>query len=183
MRSSWTTRPDVEDPFVDLFEYQAPISSPRTGSVLDAIVADTSQPPARRPSNWVAISSSSRPGEDRWPGKAGGVKLAKTRRSGREGWRDPRYGIKGHTVHRVLVAKAADIARSTTSRLLDRPTAPTWRWPPASGMEIEQLAEERPDASPRSRWTRWRDRPGEGRRDRRGRGFPAELRMTSPTRS
>jgi len=55
----------------------------------------------------------------------------------------------------VLVAKAADIAEEYYfSVLLDGPTAPTCDGLPRGGMEIEQLAEDVPDALAKIPWTR-----------------------------
>lgn len=82
-------------------------------------------------------------------GKAGGVKLARTPEEARE-----RAGeilgmdIKGHTVHRVLIASGADIAAEYYfSILLDRSNrrhlAMCSR---EGGMDIETLAKERPEA-------------------------------------
>ncbi|MGE3286656.1 MAG: ADP-forming succinate--CoA ligase subunit beta [Pseudonocardia sp.] len=82
-------------------------------------------------------------------GKAGGVKLAKTPEEAAE-----KAGailgmdIKGHTVYRVLVAQASDIAEEYYfSFLLDRANRSFLAMCSAEGgMEIEQLAVERPDA-------------------------------------
>ncbi len=82
-------------------------------------------------------------------GKAGGVKLAETpdeaaeKATGILG-----LDIKGHTVHRVLVTTASDIAEEYYfSFLLDRSNRTFLAMASAEGgMEIEQLAVERPDA-------------------------------------
>jgi succinyl-CoA synthetase beta subunit len=82
-------------------------------------------------------------------GKAGGVKVAKTP--------DDAYAaaqsilgldIKGHTVKRVMVAEGADIKQEFYfSVLLDRANRSYLSLASyEGGMEIEQLAEERPDA-------------------------------------
>ncbi len=82
-------------------------------------------------------------------GKAGGVKLAETP--------DEAYArasdilgldIKGHTVHKVLVTEASDIdTEYYVSFLLDRANRSYLAMASAEGgMEIEQLAVERPDA-------------------------------------
>jgi succinyl-CoA synthetase beta subunit len=82
-------------------------------------------------------------------GKAGGVKLA-------EGPEEARAGaeailgldIKGHIVHRVLVAEASEIAEEYyVSFLLDRSNRTFLAMCSAEGgVEIEQLAVERPEA-------------------------------------
>ena len=82
-------------------------------------------------------------------GKAGGVKLAKTPEEAREkATAILGLDIKGHTVHRVLVTEASDIAEEYYfSFLLDRGNRTFLAMCSAEGgMEIEQLAVERPDA-------------------------------------
>ena len=82
-------------------------------------------------------------------GKAGGVKLAATPDEAAE-----KAGailgmdIKGHTVHRVLITEASDIAQEYYfSYLLDRANRTFLAMASfEGGMEIEQLAVERPDA-------------------------------------
>jgi succinyl-CoA synthetase beta subunit len=82
-------------------------------------------------------------------GKAGGVKLAATPEEAAE-----KAGailgmdIKGHTVHRVLVTQATDIAAEYyVSFLVDRANRTYLAMASAEGgMEIEQLAVERPEA-------------------------------------
>jgi succinyl-CoA synthetase beta subunit len=82
-------------------------------------------------------------------GKAGGVKLAKTPDEAKEK-AEAILGldIKGHTVHRVLVTEASDIAEEYYfSFLLDRSNRTFLAMASAEGgMEIEQLAVERPEA-------------------------------------
>ncbi|MCH6167275.1 ADP-forming succinate--CoA ligase subunit beta, partial [Pseudonocardia alaniniphila] len=82
-------------------------------------------------------------------GKAGGVKLAKTPEEAKEK-AEAILGmdIKGHTVHRVLVTEASDIAEEYYfSFLLDRSNRTFLAMCSAEGgMEIEQLAVERPEA-------------------------------------
>jgi succinyl-CoA synthetase beta subunit len=82
-------------------------------------------------------------------GKAGGVKLANDADEAREK-AEAILGldIKGHTVHRVLVTEASDIAEEYYfSFLLDRSNRTFLAMCSAEGgMEIEQLAVERPDA-------------------------------------
>ncbi|TQM06403.1 ADP-forming succinate--CoA ligase subunit beta [Pseudonocardia kunmingensis] len=82
-------------------------------------------------------------------GKAGGVKLARTPEEARA-TADAILGmdIKGHTVHRVLVTEASDIAEEYyLSFLLDRANRTFLAMCSAEGgVEIEQLAVERPEA-------------------------------------
>jgi succinyl-CoA synthetase beta subunit len=82
-------------------------------------------------------------------GKAGGVKFCPTADDAEAKARDILgMDIKGHTVGTVLVAEAADIAEEYYfSFLLDRSNRSYLAMCSAEGgMEIEQLAEERPDA-------------------------------------
>jgi succinyl-CoA synthetase beta subunit len=82
-------------------------------------------------------------------GKAGGVKVAKTPTDARTA-AEAILGmdIKGHTVHRVLVDPGADIRQEYyVSYLLDRSNRTFLAMASyEGGMEIEQLAVERPDA-------------------------------------
>ncbi len=82
-------------------------------------------------------------------GKAGGVKLAKTPADAAEiAGQILGMDIKGHTVHRVLVDPASAIEEEYyVSFLLDRSNRTFLAMASyEGGMEIEQLAEERPDA-------------------------------------
>jgi succinyl-CoA synthetase beta subunit len=82
-------------------------------------------------------------------GKAGGVKLAATPDEAADRARDILgMDIKGHTVHRVLVTAAVDIeAEYYVSLLVDRANRTYLAMASAEGgMEIEQLAVERPEA-------------------------------------
>ena len=82
-------------------------------------------------------------------GKAGGVKLARDADEAREkAAAILGLDIKGHTVHRVLVTTASDIAEEYYfSFLLDRSNRTFLAMASAEGgVEIEQLAVERPDA-------------------------------------
>jgi succinyl-CoA synthetase beta subunit len=82
-------------------------------------------------------------------GKAGGVKLAQTPEEAREkAAAILGMDIKGHTVHQVLVTEASDIAEEYYfSFLLDRSNRTFLAMCSAEGgMEIEQLAVERPEA-------------------------------------
>ncbi len=82
-------------------------------------------------------------------GKAGGVKVAKTPADAKTA-AEAILGmdIKGHTVHRVLVDPGADIRQEYyVSYLLDRSNRTFLAMASyEGGMEIEQLAVERPDA-------------------------------------
>lgn len=82
-------------------------------------------------------------------GKVGGVKLARTAAEAREKAQEILgMDIKGHTVHRVLIAAGADIAEEYYfSILLDRSERRYLAMCSVEGgMEIEQLAAERPEA-------------------------------------
>jgi succinyl-CoA synthetase beta subunit len=82
-------------------------------------------------------------------GKAGGVKLARTPADAAEAAEQILgMDIKGHTVHRVLVDPGADIKQEFyVSYLLDRSNRTFLAMASyEGGMEIEQLAVERPDA-------------------------------------
>ncbi|MGH3495098.1 MAG: ATP-grasp domain-containing protein, partial [Sciscionella sp.] len=82
-------------------------------------------------------------------GKAGGVKVARTPADAAEAANQILgMDIKGHTVHRVLVDPGADIKQEYyVSYLLDRSNRTFLAMASyEGGMEIEQLAVERPDA-------------------------------------
>nr|WP_208011656.1 MULTISPECIES: ADP-forming succinate--CoA ligase subunit beta [Micrococcus] len=82
-------------------------------------------------------------------GKAGGVKVAKTADEAYEHAKAILgMDIKGHTVHQVMIAQGADIAEEYYfSVLLDRANRTYLAMCSVEGgMEIEQLAEERPEA-------------------------------------
>ena len=107
-------------------------------------------------------------------GKAGGVKLAENADEAKEK-AEAILGldIKGHTVHQVLVTEASDIAEEYYfSFLLDRSNRTFLAMCSAEGgMEIEQLAVERPDALARIAID-----PIAGRRDRRRGQAPGRRR-------
>jgi succinyl-CoA synthetase beta subunit len=136
---------------VDLFEYQArDLFAAHGVPVLDAIVADT--PDAARAAaeqlggELVVVKAQVKAGGR---GKAGGVKLARTPAEAAEAAEQILgMDIKGHTVHRVLVAAGADIAEEYYfSVLLDRANRTYLAMASREGgMEIEQLAVERPEA-------------------------------------
>jgi succinyl-CoA synthetase beta subunit len=136
---------------VDLFEYQArDLFAAHGVPVLDAIVAET--PDAARAAAeqlggaLFVVKAQVKTGGR---GKAGGVKLAKSPAEAAEKAGEILgMDIKGHTVHRVLVAKAADIAEEYYfSVLLDRANRTYLAMASREGgVEIEQLAVERPEA-------------------------------------
>lgn len=135
---------------MDLFEYQARELFAKHGvPVLKGIVATTpeeAKAAAEEIGGLTVIKAQVKTGGR---GKAGGVKLAK---SPEEAYEHARailgMDIKGHTVHRVLVADGADIAEEYYfSLLLDRANRSYLAMCSVEGgMEIEQLAAERPEA-------------------------------------
>jgi succinyl-CoA synthetase beta subunit len=136
---------------VDLFEYQArDLFAAHGVPVLDAIVASTpeeAQAAAEKlGGDLVVIKAQVKTGGR---GKAGGVKLARSPQEAAEHARAILgMDIKGHTVHRVLVAQGADIAEEYYfSVLLDRANRTYLAMASREGgVEIEQLAVERPEA-------------------------------------
>ncbi|WP_314604104.1 ADP-forming succinate--CoA ligase subunit beta [Rothia mucilaginosa] len=135
---------------MDLFEYQARELFAKHGvPVLKGIVATTpeeAKAAAEEIGGLTVIKAQVKTGGR---GKAGGVKLAK---SPEEAYEHAQailgMDIKGHTVHRVLVADGADIAEEYYfSLLLDRANRSYLAMCSVEGgMEIEQLAAERPEA-------------------------------------
>ncbi len=135
---------------MDLFEYQAKDLFAKHGvPTLPGDVASTPEEArhiARRLGNTNVVKAQVKTGGR---GKAGGVKLAHgedeafARASDILG-----MDIKGHTVHRVLVTVASDIeAEYYVSFLLDRANRTFLAMASVEGgMEIEQLAVERPQA-------------------------------------
>jgi succinyl-CoA synthetase beta subunit len=138
---------------VDLFEYQArDLFAAHGVPVLDGIVATT---PAQvraaaeklLPLAGVVVVKAQVKTGGR--GKAGGVKLARSADEAEQvAGQILGMDIKGHTVHRVLVATGADIDREYyVSLLLDRAERRYLAMASVEGgMEIEQLAAERPEA-------------------------------------
>jgi succinyl-CoA synthetase beta subunit len=135
---------------VDLYEYQARDMFERYGvPVLRGLVADTpeeAKEAATRLGGLTVVKAQVKTGGR---GKAGGVKVAKTA--------DDAFtaaeailglDIKGHIVRRVMVAEGASIDREFYfSVLLDRANRSYLALCSyEGGMEIEQLAEERPEA-------------------------------------
>jgi succinyl-CoA synthetase beta subunit len=139
---------------VDLFEYQARDIFEKHGvPVLGGVVATTSQE-ARAGAEQllggqdgvVVVKAQVKVGGR---GKAGGVKLARSADDAAEKASEILgMDIKGHTVHRVMIAQGAKIATEFYfSLLLDRAERRYLAMCSVEGgMEIEQLAVERPDA-------------------------------------
>lgn len=136
---------------MDLFEYQArDLFAAHGVPVLDAVVASTpeeARAAAQKLGDGLVVVKAQVKTGGR--GKAGGVKLARSPEEA-EAAAATILGmdIKGHTVHRVLVAKGADIAEEYYfSVLLDRANRTYLAMASREGgMEIEQLAVERPEA-------------------------------------
>jgi len=135
---------------VDLFEYQAkdlfaahgvPVTA---GDV--ATTADQAREIAERIGGRVVVKAQVKTGGR---GKAGGVKLADDADDAATK-ADAILGmdIKGHTVHRVLITEASDIAEEYYfSFLLDRSNRTFLAMASREGgMEIEQIAVEKPEA-------------------------------------
>ncbi|WP_043444494.1 ADP-forming succinate--CoA ligase subunit beta [Arthrobacter sp. L77] len=135
---------------MDLFEYQARDLFEAHGvPVLAGIVAQTpeeAKAAAEKIGGVVVVKAQVKVGGR---GKAGGVKVAKTPDEAFTYASDILgMDIKGHTVHRVMIAQGADIAEEYYfSVLLDRSNRNYLAMCSVEGgMEIEQLAVERPDA-------------------------------------
>ncbi len=136
---------------MDLYEYQArDLFEKHEVPVLPGIVATTpagaEQAARELGGRLVVIKAQVKTGGR---GKAGGVKLARSPGEAREAAQAILgMDIKGHTVHRVLVAAGADIVREFYfSLLLDRSERRYLAMCSVEGgMEIEQLAAERPEA-------------------------------------
>jgi len=135
---------------VDLFEYQARDLFEKYGvPVLAGIVADTPEQvraAAEKLGGVTVVKAQVKAGGR---GKAGGVKVAKTPADAEELSKGI-FGldIKGHTVKRVMVAAGADITQEYYfSVLLDRANRSYLSLSSyEGGMEIEELAVERPEA-------------------------------------
>jgi succinyl-CoA synthetase beta subunit len=135
---------------VDLFEYQARDLFEAHGvPVLAGIVAHTpeeAKAAAEKIGGVTVVKAQVKVGGR---GKAGGVKVAKTADEAYE-YAKAILGmdIKGHTVNTVMIAQGADIAEEYYfSVLLDRANRNYLAMCSfEGGMEIEQLAVERPDA-------------------------------------
>jgi succinyl-CoA synthetase beta subunit len=135
---------------LDLFEYQARDLFEQHGvPVLAGRIADTSEQAeqaARDIGGTVVVKAQVKTGGR---GKAGGVKVAKSPEEARAvAEQILGLDIKGHVVRRVMVAAGASIAREFYfSVLLDRSNRTFLSLCSVEGgVEIEQLAEERPEA-------------------------------------
>ena len=135
---------------MDLYEYQARDLFEQYGvPVLAGIVADTPEEvraAAERIGGVVVVKAQVKVGGR---GKAGGVKVAKTPDEAYEAAKAILgLDIKGHVVKRVMVAAGARIAREFYfSVLLDRANRSYLSLSSVEGgMEIEQLAVEKPEA-------------------------------------
>lgn len=135
---------------MDLYEYQARDMFEKHGvPVLQGLIADTpgeAKKAAEKIGGLTVVKAQVKTGGR---GKAGGVKVAPTAADAHTA-AEAILGldIKGHVVHRVMVAEGADIDREFYfSVLLDRANRNYLvLCSYEGGMEIEQLAEERPDA-------------------------------------
>jgi succinyl-CoA synthetase beta subunit len=136
---------------VDLFEWQAKELFAKYGVPVTRQVVVTSADEVRAAAEElgggpVMVKAQVKTGGR---GKAGGVKFAPTADDAEEKARAILgMDIKGHTVHTVLIAEAADIAEEYYfSFLLDRGNRTYLAMCSAEGgMEIEQLAVEKPEA-------------------------------------
>ena len=135
---------------MDLYEYQARDLFEAHGvPVLAGIVAQTpdeAKAAAEKIGGVTVVKAQVKVGGR---GKAGGVKVAKTADEAYEHAKAILgMDIKGHTVHRVMIAQGADIAEEYYfSVLLDRANRTYLAMCSVEGgMDIEQLAEERPEA-------------------------------------
>jgi succinyl-CoA synthetase beta subunit len=135
---------------VDLFEYQArDLLAAHGVPVLPGGVAETPEQAeaiAREISAPVVVKAQVKVGGR---GKAGGVKLADNPEDAKARAQDILgLDIKGHITHKVMVAQASDIAEEYYfSYLLDRSNRTFLAMASKEGgMEIEQLAVERPEA-------------------------------------
>lgn len=136
---------------VDLYEYQARNLFEAYGvPVLPGIVVETpeeAQKAAEKLAHPLMVVKAQVKTGGR--GKVGGVKLARTPQEAREkAEKILGMNIKGHTVRQVLISAGADIAcEYYFSILLDRSNRRHLAMcSKEGGMEIEQLAKERPDA-------------------------------------
>jgi succinyl-CoA synthetase beta subunit len=135
---------------LDLFEYQArDLFEKYEVPVLQGLIADTpeqAEQAAAKIGGTVVVKAQVKVGGR---GKAGGVKLAHSPQEARSA-AEKILGldIKGHVVKRVMIAQGAKIAREFYfSVLLDRSNRTFLSLCSVEGgMDIEQLAEERPEA-------------------------------------
>ena len=135
---------------MDLFEYQARDMFEAHGvPVLPGRIADTPEEAEAAAHELGGVTVVKAQVKTGGRGKAGGVKVAKTPEEAREA-AETILGldIKGHIVRRVMIAAGASIAQEFYfSVLLDRANRSYLALCSyEGGMDIEQLAEERPDA-------------------------------------
>lgn len=135
---------------MDLFEYQArDLFEAYQVPVLQGIIADTPEEAfaaAFKIGGVVVVKAQVKTGGR---GKAGGVKVAKTPEDARSAAESILgLDIKGHIVKRVMIAQGASIDKEYYfSVLLDRSNRTFLSLASVEGgVEIEQLAEERPEA-------------------------------------
>lgn len=135
---------------MDLFEYQARDLFEAHGvPVLRGIIADTpeqAEAAAKEIGGVVVVKAQVKTGGR---GKAGGVKVAKTPEDAKAAAENILgLDIKGHVVKRLMIAQGADIVEEYYfSVLLDRSNRTFLALCSVEGgVEIEQLAEERPEA-------------------------------------
>jgi len=135
---------------VDLFEYQARDLFEQYGvPVLPGITADTPEEARAASEKLGGVTVVKAQVKVGGRGKAGGVKVAKTPDDAEAAARDILgLDIKGHVVKRVMIAGGAQIAQEFYfSVLLDRANRSYLSLCSVEGgMEIEQLAVEKPDA-------------------------------------
>lgn len=135
---------------MDLYEYQARDLFEKHGvPVLPGIIADTPEEARAAAERIGGVSVVKAQVKTGGRGKAGGVKVAKTAEDAEAAARAILgLDIKGHVVKRVMVAAGADIQQEYYfSVLLDRANRTYLALCSyEGGMEIEQLAEERPEA-------------------------------------
>lgn len=135
---------------MDLFEYQARDMFEKHGvPVLPGKIADTPDEVFAAASEMGGVTVVKAQVKTGGRGKAGGVKVAKTPEDAKAAAESILgLDIKGHIVRRVMVAAGAAIAEEFYfSVLLDRANRSYLALCSyEGGMEIEQLAEERPDA-------------------------------------
>lgn len=135
---------------MDLFEYQARDLFEKHGvPVLQGIIADTPEEARAAAESIGGVTVIKAQVKTGGRGKAGGVKVAKTADDAEAAARDILgLDIKGHVVKRVMVAQGADIKEEYYfSVLLDRANRNYLALCSyEGGMDIEQLAEERPEA-------------------------------------
>ncbi|MBD8704243.1 ADP-forming succinate--CoA ligase subunit beta [Frigoribacterium faeni] len=135
---------------MDLFEYQARDLFEQYGvPVLPGITADTPEEARAASEKLGGVTVVKAQVKVGGRGKAGGVKVAKTPDEAEAAARDILgLDIKGHVVKRVMIAGGAQIAQEFYfSVLLDRANRSYLSLCSVEGgMEIEQLAVEKPDA-------------------------------------